>query len=342
MITLLLHLLRLLPFVFGGHRQLALENLALRQQLAIYKRTANRPKLHWSDRLLWVWLSKVWPAWRQALVIVAPDTVLRWQRRRFRRHWATLSGRAPAGRPPVDAALRVLVRRMAAANPLWGAPRIHGELLKLGIDVAERTVSRLLPKRRSPPSQTWRTFLTNHVRDLVSIDFFTVPTARLRILFVFVVLAHDRRRVLHFNVTEHPTAAWTAQQIVDAFPEDSAPSYLLRDRDQIYGQQFRHRVKGMAIEEVLTAPHSPWQNPFAERLIGSIRRECLDHVLVLGEQHLRRILTRYFRYYQQARTHLSLDKDAPDVRPVQLRAAGRIVEIPEVGGLHHRYVRRAA
>ena len=185
------------------------------------------------------------------------------------------------GRPPVNAEITALVRRMAAANPLWGAPRIHGELLKLGIDVAERTVSRLIPKRRTPPSQTWRTFLANHVRDLVSIDFFTVPTARLRVLFVLVVLAHHRRRVVHFNVTEHPTAAWTAQQIVDAFPDDSAPSYLLRDRDRVYGHAFRHRVKGMGIEEVLTAPHSPWQNPFAERLIGSIRRECLDHVLVL-------------------------------------------------------------
>src|SRR5205809_3504281 len=292
MITLLLHVLRLLPFLCGGHRQLALENLALRQQLAVYKRTANRPKLQRSDRLLWVWLSRVWPAWRQALVIVTPATVLRWQRRRFRRHWATLSGRRPAGHPPVDAAIKALVRRMAAANPLWGAPRIHGELLKLGIDVAERTVSRLLPKRPSPPSQTWRTFLTNHVRDLVSIDFFTVPTARLRVLFVFVVLAHDRRRVLHFNVTEHPTAVWTAQQIVDAFPADSAPSYLLRDRDKLYGHSFRQRVRGMAIDEFLTAPHSLCQNPFAERLLGSIRRECLNHVLVLGERHLRRILAR--------------------------------------------------
>src|SRR5439155_25520898 len=204
MIALLLHLLRLLPFLCGGHRQLALENLALRQQLAVYKRTTNRPRLRRSDRVLWVWLSRVWPAWRQALVIVAPATVRSWQRRRFRRHWATLSGRPPAGRPPVDAAIKALVRSMAAANPLWGAPRIHGELLKLGIDVAERTVSRLLQKRRSPPSQTWRTFLTNHVRDLVSVDFFTVPTARRRVLFVFVVLAHDRRRVLHFNVTGHP------------------------------------------------------------------------------------------------------------------------------------------
>jgi putative transposase len=186
-----------------------------------------------------------------------------------------------------------------------------------------------------------RTFLANHVRDLVSIDSFTVPTARLRVLFVLVVLTHHRRRVVHFNVTEYLTAVWTAQQLVDAFPDESAPAYLLRDRDRVYGQQFRHRVKGMGIEEVLTAPQSPWQNPFAEGLIGSIRRECLNHVLVLDERHLRHILTRYFAYYHHARTHLALDKDAPDVRPIELPDAGPIVQIPQIGGLHHRYVRRA-
>jgi putative transposase len=342
MISTLLHLLRLFPFLCGGHRQLALENLALRQQLAVYKRTAKRPKLGRRDRLFWVWLSRVWAGWRQVLVIVALDTVLRWQRRRFRDHWTTLSGRPTAGRPPVNAEVRALVARMAKANRLWGAPRIHGELQKLGIDVAERTVSRLLPKRRSPPSQTWRTFLTNHVRDLVSIDFFTVPTARLRVLFVLVVLAHHRRRVLHFNVTEHPTADWTAQHIVDTFPEETAPSYLLRDRDTVYGHSFRQRVKGMRIREVLTAPQSPWQNPFAERLIGSIRRECLDHVLVLNERHLRRILTRYLAYYHRTRTHLALKKDAPYVRPIERPVLGTVVQIPEVGGLHHRYGRRVA
>ena len=324
MITLLLHLLRLLPFLVGGPRQLALENLALRQQLAVYKRTAPRPRLRPTDRLLWVGLARVWTGWRHALVIVSPDTVLRWQRRRFGVYWTQRSGRSTGGRPPVNAEITALVRKMATANRLWGAPRIHGELLKLGIDIAERTVSRLIPKRRPQPSQTWRTFLANHVRDVVSIDFFTVPTARLRVLFVLIVLAHHRRRVLHFNVTEHPTAHWTAQQLVDAFPEDSAPAFLLRDRDQVYGQPFRHRMKGMGIEEVLTAPHSPWQNPFAERLIGSIRRECLDHVLVLNERHLRRILTRYLAYYHRTRTHLSLEKDAPHGRPIEGPAAGRV------------------
>jgi transposase InsO family protein len=301
-----------------------------------------RPPLRRIDRLFWVGLARVWTDWKHSLVIVTPDTVLRWQRRRFREYWAKLSGRPSVGRPRITAEIRALVTRMAAANPVWGAPRIHGELLKLGLEVAERTVSRLMPKRRPRPSQTWRTFLDNHVRDLVSLDFFTVPTAGLRVLFVLVVLAHHRRRVVHFNVTEHPTAHWTAQQIVDAFPDDSAPSYLLRDRDHVYGEQFRHRVKGMGIDEVLTAPHSPWQNPFAERVIGSIRRECLNHVLVLSERHLRRILTCYFAYYHQARTHLALDKDAPDLRPIERPAEGKNMQLPEVGGLHHRYLRQAA
>jgi putative transposase len=335
-------MLRLLPFLVAGHRQLALENLALRHQLAVYKRTVPRPRLRTMARLLWIGLARVCTGWRQVVVIVSPDTVLRWQRRRFREYWTRLSARPSVGRPRVAAEIRALVTRMATANPLWGAPRIHGELLKLGINVAERTVSRLMPKRRPPSSQTWRTFLANHVADLVSIDFFTVPTAGLRVLFVLVVLAHHRRRVVHFNITEHPTTHWTAQQIVNAFPDDSAPAYLLRDRDAVYGKQFRHRVRGMRIEEVLTAPLSPWQNPFVERLIGSVRRECLDHVLVLGERHLRCVLTNYFAYYHRTRTHLSLAKDAPDGRPIEPPGSGTVIAIPEIGGLHHRYVRRAA
>src|SRR5262249_41626204 len=244
MITLLLQLLRLLPFLFSGHRQLALENLALRQQLTVYKRTVARPRLRKIDRLFWVALARVWSGWRESLVIVTPDTVLRWQRRRVREYWTKLSGGSSGGRPPVNAEIKALVSRMAAANPLWGAPRIHAELLKLGITVAERTVSRLLPTRRRPPSQTWRTFLANHVRDLVGLDFFTVPTAGLRVLFVLVVLAHHRRRVLHFNVTEYPTAAWTAQQIVDTFPDTSAPPYLLRDRDPSTASGFGSESRG--------------------------------------------------------------------------------------------------
>jgi putative transposase len=231
---------------------------------------------------------------------------------------------------------------MASANLSWGSPRIHGELLKLGINISERTVARLMPKKRNPPSQTWRSFLDNHVKDLVSIDFFVVPTATFRVLFVLVVLAHNRRRVVHFNVTEHPTARWTGKQIIQAFRDGSEPSYLLRDRDRIYGEEFQERIQAIGIKEVKTAPRSPWQNPFCERLVGSIRRDCLNHVIILGESHLRKILGRYFRYYHKYRTHLSLEKDAPEPRPIQALNLGEIIEVPEVGGLHHHYERRAA
>jgi putative transposase len=231
---------------------------------------------------------------------------------------------------------------MTAANPLWGAPRIHGELCKLGIAVSERTVSRLLRRPRRPPSQTWRPFFTNHVATLVSMDFFTVPTLTGRVLFVFVLLSHQRRRIMHVNITEHPTAARTAQQMIEAFPDDTAPRWLLRDRDAIYGDAFQRRVANMGIGEVISNPSSPWQNPYAERLIGSVRRECLDHVIVLGERHLRRILTRYTTYYHGARTHLALEKDAPTPQRIQTPTEGHVVAFPEVGGLHHRYERRAA
>jgi len=214
--------------------------------------------------------------------------------------------------------------------------------LKLGIEISQRTVGRIMPKRRQPPSQTWRTFLDNHVKDLVSIDFFVVPTATFRVLFVLVLLAHDRRRVVHFNVTEHPSAEWTARQVVQAFPWETAPKYMIRDRDSIYGACFREHITGMGIEEVITAPRSPWQSPYVERIIGSIRRECLDHIIVLNEAHLRRILRSYFDYYHDSRTHLSLEKDAPEPRDVHPPVMGEVIELPQVGGLHHRYERRAA
>ena len=219
---------------------------------------------------------------------------------------------------------------------------MHGELAKLGISISQAAVSKYMIRRRKPPSQTWRSFLDNHVEDLVSIDFFTLPTATFRILFVFIILRHDRRRIVHFNVTEHPSEEWTAQQIVDAFPWDTAPRYMLRDRDGIYGAYFKRRVAGLDIEQVPTAPRSPWQSPYVERVIGSIRRECLDHVIVLDERHLRRILREYVDYYHSCRTHLSLEKDAPEQRPVQWPSMGRVTAIPKVGGLHHYYSRLAA
>ena len=238
--------------------------------------------------------------------------------------------------------VRDLIRKMSQANPLWGAPRIHGELLKLGIGVCETTIAKYMVRASKPPSQAWRAFLNNHLTQIAAVDFFVVPTITYRILFVFVVLAHERRRIVHFNVTAHPTAEWTAQQITEAFPWDTAPRFLLRDRDKNYGKAFRERTKKMAIGEVLIAPRSPWQNPYAERLIGSIRRECLNHLIVFNESGLRRILRSYVDYYQCSRTHLALAKDAPESRATQPPESGNVVALPLLGGLHHRYERRAA
>ena len=230
---------------------------------------------------------------------------------------------------------------MSRENPLWDAPRVHGELMKLGIKISEATVSKSMTRLPKPPSQTWRTFFRNHANCLASIDFFVSPTATFRLLYVFIVLHHERRRIVHFGVTANPTAAWVAQQITEAFPWDTSPRYMIRDRDSVFGAVVCARIKAMGIEEVVTRPRSPWQNPFAERVIGSIRRECLDHVIVLNERHLRRILASYFDYYHRSPTHLSLDKDAPDERPVQKPGAGKLVAFPQVGGLHHRYERLA-
>lgn len=246
------------------------------------------------------------------------------------------------GRPKIDPEIRNLIRHMCRANPLWGAPRIHGELLKLGIEVSEATVSKYMVKRRGPPSQTWRTFLENHAKELIALDLFTVPTATFRVLFVLVILSHHRRRILHFNVTQHPTARWTGQQLLEACGFNETPGYLVRDRDAIYGEEFRRQAEVLGIAEVRSAPRSPWQNPYAERVIGSIRWECLDHVIVLGERHLKRILSSYVDYYNGTRTHLSLYKDAPEGRSTQLPEQGRVVELKRVDGLHHQYVRMAA
>jgi transposase InsO family protein len=238
--------------------------------------------------------------------------------------------------------IRVLIRRISKANPGWGSPRIVGELRKLGIEVAESTVDKYRVRSSHPPSPSWKAFLKNHMKDLVSIDFFIVPTVGFKVLFVLIVLSHHRRRIIHFNVTENPTAEWTAQQIVEAFPCDTAPKYLLRDRDKVYGPYFQKRVDNMGIKEVLIAPRSPWQNPYAERVIGSIRRECLDHIIALNKRHLKRTLASYFDYYHRWRTHLSLDMDAPEHRPVQPPGLGKVVEFSEIGGLQRHYERRAA
>jgi transposase InsO family protein len=275
-------------------------------------------------------------------MIVQPRTVIVWRRRKFREHWTTLTRSGKPGRPAVAKEVRDLIRRISSANPLWGAPRILGELSKIGVVVAKSTVEKYMIRCRKPSSPTWRGFLNNHAKDLVAIDFFVVPTVRHRILYVFLVLAHDRRRVLHFNVTSNPTAAWTAQQIVEAFPWERSAKYLLRGRDKIYGEAFQKRVHNMGFDEVRTAPRSPWQNPYVERLIGSIRRECLDHVIVLNERHLRRVVSKYLDYYHRSRTHLSLGMDCPEHRKIHEIDRGRVIEIADVGGLHHHYQRRAA
>ena len=343
MLIFLTTLIVTLSSIFRSRAAVELENLALRHQIGVLQRSARkRPKLTAADRLLWVWLSRIWSDWRSVLAMVQPDTVIAWHRKSFRLFWTWKIRHGQPGRPMVPREVRDLIRRMCRENPGWGAPRIHGELLKLGINLGETSVSKYKVRRRKPPSQTWRTFLDNHLEQLVSIDFFTVPTLRFQVLYVFLVLAHDRRRILHFNVTAHPTAEWAGQQLREAFPFDQLPRYLLRDRDAIFGDEFRGQVRDMGIREVLSTPRSPWQRAYVERVIGSIRRECLDHVIVFQESSLRRILDWYFDYYHRSRTHLSLEKDSPEPRSIQPPEMGRVVAVPQVGGLHHRYERRAA
>jgi len=256
--------------------------------------------------------------------------------------WTCTVRHGRTGRPTVSREIRDLIHTMSRANPLWGAPRIHGELLKLGIDIGETSVGKYMVRHRKPPTQTWLTFLDNHISQFVFFDFFTVPTIRFQVLYVFLVLAHERRRILHFNVTAYPTAEWTAQQLRNAFPWNSAPRYLLQDRDRIFGDNFTRQVQDMGIEQVLSAPRSPWQRAYMERIIGTIRRECLDHVIIFSETALYRQVKSFTEYYHRPRTHLSLSKVSPESRVVQPPELGRIVAIPQVGGLHHRYERRAA
>ncbi len=282
--TVLLPVLATLTGLLRSRALLHMEILALRQQLAmVTARERKRLRFRQRDRLFGVWLYRIWRDCLQTLVVFKADTLVRWHRKGFRHYW-TWKSRRRGGRPPVTSEVRELIRRMSRDNVSWGAPRVHGELHMLGIDIAQTTVAKYMIRRSKPPSQTWQTFLDNHVGDLASVDFFTVPTVTFRILYVFLVVRHERRQIVHFNVTAHPTAQWTAQQLVEAFPFDTAPRYLLRDRDAIYGEQFRRRLRSLGITEVLIAPRSPWQSPYVERLIGSIRRECLDHVTVLNER----------------------------------------------------------
>ena len=311
--------------------------MALRHQVTVLCRSMpRRLQLRGTDRFLFVWLYRLWPGVLNSIVIVKPNTVVRWHRRGFKAFWRWKS-RGHAGRPRLSQDIRDLIREVSLANPLWGAPRMHGELLKVGIDVAQSTVAKYMIKRRGPPSQSWKTFLRNHADGIASVDFLVVPTVAFRLLFALVILRHDRRRLVHVAVTAHPTAEWIARQISEAFPWDTAPRYLIRDRDSAYGEMFRRRVNAMGIRDRPTAPRSPWQNGHVERLIGSIRRECLDYTIIFGEAHLRRTLRAYAGYYNGTRTHLSLAKDTPLRRAIQRK--GRLQFVPHLGGLHHSLVR---
>jgi transposase InsO family protein len=331
----LLHSLRA---CFRSQREQALVELALRQQLAVYAHSGRSPRLTSLDRAFWVLLRQLWPRWREVLVVVQPETVVRWHRKGFRLYWRFRSRRRP-GRPRIPKDVRELIRRMALENP-WGARKIHAELAKLGIEVSLATVSRYLPKRSPDPArrQKWRTFLRNHKDAIAAMDFFVVPTARFRLLYVWFVLDHDRRRLIHFNVTASPTARWVMQQLREAFPWDDGLPFLIYDRDSIFSAEVTATIRNLGIEPVRTAYRSPWTNAFAERWIGSCRRELLDHVIVLGERHLRRLLAEYVAYYNAERVHTSL-RDSPAGRSSENRPSpsAKVVALPRVGGLHHRY-----
>ena len=322
---------------FKSKSRLEAENVALRHQVMVLRRqVGGRVHLTNLDRLFLVQLYHWFPSIRRVLAIIRPETVVRWHRAGFRCYWRWKS-RSRGGRPQIAAELRALIRRMNVENPLWGAPRIHGELLKLGFDVAQSTVSKYMAKRHGPPSQGWHTFLRNHAPDIAAMDLFVVPSIGFNLLYTLIIVRLDRRQLIWINVTQHPTAEWIARQLTEAFPWHEAPRYLVRDRDRVYGDVAMRRIRAMGIRDKPIAPASPWQNGFAERLIGSIGRECLDHLVILGEAHLRRLLGTYACYYNNVRTHRSLDKDAPAFRPVQ--RIGTITSHAILGGLHHRYVR---
>jgi putative transposase len=328
---------------FRSHEEQAIVELALRQQLAVYAQDRPRPNLSPLDRAFWVALSRLWPSWKNHLVVVRPETVVRWHREGFRRYWRSISKPGP-GRPPISEETKTLIIRMATENR-WRARKIQAELMKLGIRVSLATVSRYLPKKERDPTQhqRWMTFLRNHKDMIAGMDFFVVPTVRFRLLYVWFAIDHGRRRILHFNVTENPTARWVIQQLRETFPNEPEHRYLIYDNDAIFSPAVTSAIKSFGVDPKRTAFRSPWQNGTAERVVGSVRRELLDHVFVLNEDHLRRLLREYVDYYNAERVHTSL-QDAPVGRPVESRPSHRakVIGLPRVGGLHHRYRWREA
>jgi len=323
--------------LFRSRAALEAEILVLRHQLNVLRRKGPK-RLSFSniDRMVFAGLYRLAPGVLDALKIVTPETVIRWHRAGFRAYWRWKS-RPHGGQPNTPAGIRQLIREMSVANPLWGAPRIHGELRKLGIDVGQTTVAKYMVRQRRPPSQGWKTFLRNHADGIASMDLFVVPTMSFRLLYGFLILRHRRREILWLGVTAHPSTEWIAHQLTEAYGWQQAPRYIIRDRDCVYGDVFIRRLRAMGIRDRPIAPRSPWQNGYAERLIGSIRRDCLDHVVVFGDRHLRHLLKSYQEYYNGARTHLSLHKDAPIPRSVHI--VGRVLPLPILGGLHHQYIR---
>jgi putative transposase len=328
---------------FQSRSNLLIENLVLRQQLAVFKRRHPRPPLSVLDRVFWVSVHRFWSGWRQALVVVSPETVVRWHRAGFALYWRAISRvRRVVGRKRVSKELRDLIFRMVTENPTWGAPRIHGELLMLGFDVSERTISRWM--RRAPrdpePAKRWLAFLRNHREAIAAMDFFTVPTVTFRLLYCFFVISHDRRQILHVNVTRHPTSAWITQQLREAFPFRTEAKFMLFDHDSKFSFEVALAIRSLNVRPVRTSVESPWQNGVAERWIESCRRDLLDHIIAFDEQHLKRLLADYLRYYHEDRTHLGLNKTTPNNR---LRSTNRgpVIALPRLGGLHHRYDKAA-
>jgi putative transposase len=330
---------------FRSRMDISLEVLALRQQVAVLKRKRRRPSLNRLDRFFWTTLRQVWSRWSDVLIIVKPETVVGWHRAGFRQYWRWRS-RPRRGRPKVNEEIRSLIRRMAAENVGWGAPKIHGELLKLGLEISERTVARYLQRvrRRGDPAKCWLTFLANHRELIVAFDFFTVPTLTFRLLYCFFVIEHGRRRVLHFNITCHPTADWVVQQLREAFPDAGPYRYAILDHDSKFDADVIAFLKATGLEPKRTSVQAPWQNGTAERWVGSCRREILDHIIALNEQHLRRLVRDYVNYHHDDRVHDSLDKDTPNRRPVEskLSPAATVISSARLGGLHHRYSWRDA
>src|SRR6266404_9666575 len=337
MIALICFVLAVLASPFKSKSRLEAENAVLRHQLIVLRRKVRgRAQPTNNDRWFLVQMYRWFPSIVKVVTIVQPETLVRWHQAGFRRYWRWKSN-SRGGRPRIEIELRALIRQMSTENQLWGAPRIHGELLKLGLSVAQSSVAKYMVKRRGSPSQGWRTFLRNHAPDIAAMDLFVVPTIGFKLLYGFVIVRLARRDLVWINVAPHPTAEWIARQITEAFPWNETPRHLIRDRDQVYGAAATRRLRAMGIRDKPIAPGSPWQNGFAERLIGSIRRECVDHIVVLGEMHLRRVLKSYARYYNETRTHRSLDKDATISRPVQ--RDGSIMSHALIGGLHHHYIR---